>query len=190
MPRRWTVMLIPHGSDAPMSIAVSERALRFLTSIIIAVALVAVIGLGTIIAQLGRFGTRGANEATSSTPTPSRDLASLRERVAHLNGALDTIRDSDARLRQAAGVPAADTAKMMQRFLSRVPIFRRWAQRGNVVVPVNVAGTDSMTTNGDAQHASAVADSLVAHASDVANRYGTLADSATKAKRDSGQKSR
>ena len=193
-------MLIPHGSEPPMSIAVSERALRFLTPIAVAVALIALIGVGTIIARLGRLGPVGANTGSAASPAPSKELASLRGRVSELHGTLATIRAADMRLREVAGVPAVDTARLMRRFISRIPIFGRWASPatpaargrapGTPAIPVAPPVAVHSTASGDVVQTRAVADSLIAHAARVATEYGALADSASKGKRDSGRKSR
>jgi hypothetical protein len=192
MSRRWTVLLIPHDSEAPVSIAVSARTLRFLTSLAVAIALVALIGLGTIIAQLGRIGPVGANRASSPSPAPSAELALLRSRVSQLHGALDTIRAADYRLRELAGVPAAYTAKMMRNFISRVPSFRGSGKPASARASATTfAGRPaSSAIVGDARHARAVADSLAARANRIAADYGALADSAARGTRGPGREPR
>ena len=179
-----------------MSIAVSERALRFLTSIAVAVALVALIGVGTIIAQLGRLGPVGVNSASLASPPPSSEIARLRGRVSELHSALETIRTADARLREVAGVPAVDTAKLMRRFISRIPIFGRWTKPASPPAPARAAASPATpatvhsVASGDVVKTRAVADSLTVHAVRVASEYGALADSASKGKRDFARKSR
>ena len=145
--RRWTVLFIPHDTERPHSISFSARALRIAASVAMAVVLVALIGVGAIIARRGEVGavgvTRGAERGRGGAmAVPSADVASLRQQVRALNGTLDTIRKADARLRAVAGV---------------------------------VTGSNVST------------DSLQRHASGVAARLGTLADSAM-APRGGGQR--
>ena len=58
--RRWTVLLVSHDSEAPRTYSVSERAIRVGVLLGIAVTLVAMIGLGTVIANLGSLNPRPA----------------------------------------------------------------------------------------------------------------------------------
>ena len=52
--RRWTVMVVPHGSDSPRSFSVSERAVRAGVYVGSVLALMTIIGLGSAIATTGR----------------------------------------------------------------------------------------------------------------------------------------
>lgn len=113
--RRWTVMFIPHDTERPHSISVSGRVLRVAASVAMAVVLVALIGVGAIIAQRGEVGavgvTRGVErERVAAVAAPSADVESLRQQVRALNGTLDTIRKADARLRAVAGVVPGSSA--------------------------------------------------------------------------------
>lgn len=177
-------MLIPHGSDAPRSIAFTERALHVATWLGVVVALVAMIGLGTIIARVGRLGTRSARAATLHS-APSSDLAALRDGVSRLNDVLDTIRRADVTLSVAAGITTADTAQLFERFLSHIPLpgLRRGAPSTSLPLPGSAPTLDPLAAQVELQRSRIVADSLLDHASKVSERMGSLADSATKSAR-------
>lgn len=108
--RRWTVMVVPHGSDSPRSFSVSERALRAATYIGATLGLIALIGLGTAIASAGRLVSSAMRptEANAMNSKP-RDVAEVSRRVASLRDTLDVIRKREAQIRLLAGLPATDS---------------------------------------------------------------------------------
>lgn len=115
--RRWTVLLIPHDTDQPRSFAVSNRALRVATVSAAALFVAAVVGVGAMAGWIARP-SDGERAAELSAPAGDGVLGSgnavdsLRATVEALYGALDTIRQADARLRAAAGVPPIDSASL------------------------------------------------------------------------------
>ena len=76
--RRWTVMIVPHGSDSPRTIPVSERGVR------IAMWVAGVLGLafltfgGYVVTQLG---TPAAIAAHSENQALTGELAYLQSKV-------------------------------------------------------------------------------------------------------------
>lgn len=108
--RRWTVMIVPHGSDSPRSYSVSERALRAGAYVGGTLALIALIGLGTAIANTGRVISAALRptEANAMSSMP-RDVAEVSRRVASLRDTLDVIRKREAHIRLLAGLPASDS---------------------------------------------------------------------------------
>ena len=109
--RRWTVMVVPHGSDSPRSFSVSERAVRAAAYVGSALGLMAMIGLGTAIATTGRYisGAIRPTEANAMSSRP-RDLDEVARRVASLRDTLNIIRKREAQIRLLAGLPATDSA--------------------------------------------------------------------------------
>ncbi len=109
--RRWTVMVVPHGSDSPRSYSISERAVRLALYAGSMIGLMAAIGLGTAIATTGRYisGAIRPTEANAMSSHP-RDLSEVARRVASLRDTLDVIRKREAQIRLLAGLPAADSA--------------------------------------------------------------------------------
>src|SRR5687767_238763 len=109
--RRWTVMVVPHGSDSPRSFSVSERAVRAGMYTGSAIALIALVGLGSAVASTGRIISAAIRptEANAMSSRP-RDVAEVARRVASLRDTLDVIRKREAQIRLLAGLPATDSA--------------------------------------------------------------------------------
>ena len=110
--RRWTVMVVPHGSDSPRSFAVTERALRAAAYAGSVIGLVALIGLGSAIASIGRVVSTSLRpaEANAMAAMP-HDVTEVAARVASLRDTLDVIRKREAQIRLLAGLPASDSAQ-------------------------------------------------------------------------------
>ena len=108
--RRWTVMVVPHGSDSPRSFSISERAVRAGVYVGSVLALMALVGLGSTIATTGRLISSAVRptEANAMSSRP-RDVAEVARRVASLRDTLDVIRKREAQIRLLAGLPATDS---------------------------------------------------------------------------------
>lgn len=109
--RRWTVMVVPHGSDSPRSFSISERAVRAVTYVGTALVLMSIVGIGTAVATTGRYVSSviRPTEANAMSSHP-RDLSEVAKRVASLRDTLDVIRKREAQIRLLAGLPATDSA--------------------------------------------------------------------------------
>lgn len=114
---RWTIMVIPHGSEALHSLGVSARAARAAAWGVVLVAIVLVVGLRAIVTQASRLLSADATPVSSAAPPADPDaLADLRSRLARLDSVLDTIRSADRRLRDAVGTtPVRDSALLLRR---------------------------------------------------------------------------
>lgn len=104
--RRWTVLLVPHGTDASRSISLSERALRAAASLAASVGLIGLMGVGILISQLGSGGPGGLG--ASEAEQLRRELADLRERLQPLQDTIAKIGERDEKLRLLAGLPSVD----------------------------------------------------------------------------------
>lgn len=152
--RSWTLLLIPHDTDEPRSIAVSERWLRVGAVGVVVILFAAVVGIGTLAARWASVdGTSaharaasGLDEGSTSASVNGRELDSLRATVEALYHVLDTIRQSDAQLSEAAGL--GETGATVEANHASIALTR------------------------------ASADSLLFGASQVAERLVALADSA------------
>ncbi len=107
--RTWTVLFIPHDTEEPRSVAVSERMLRVAAAMAIVVLFAAVIGIGSVAGRWARADrtaetVRGSAVFDAGVVGGSGELDSLRATVEALYHVLDTIRQSDAQLSEAAGV--------------------------------------------------------------------------------------
>jgi murein DD-endopeptidase MepM/ murein hydrolase activator NlpD len=108
--RRWTVMVVPHGSDSPRSFSISERAVRAGAYVGSVLTLMALVGLGSTIATTSRLISSAVRptEANAMSSKP-RDVAEVARRVASLRDTLDVIRKREAQIRLLAGLPATDS---------------------------------------------------------------------------------
>lgn len=103
--RRWTVMIVPHGSDSPRTIAVSERRLRAAAWIGGVVGIVLLVAAG-----LGVSGVlRGGVIISGTASAQERELRELRGLMGMLQDTLSQLVKADERLRLVAGLPAADS---------------------------------------------------------------------------------
>ena len=110
--RRWTVMVIPHGSDSPRSFAISERAVRAAAYTGSVLGLVALIGIGSAIASASRVISsvvRPAEANAAMSTSKPRDVTEVARRVASLRDTLEVIRKREAQIRLLAGLPATDS---------------------------------------------------------------------------------
>jgi len=109
--RRWTVMVVPHGSDSPRSFAISERAVRAAAYTGSVLGLIALVGLGSAIASAGRMFSRivRPTEANAMSHSAPRDVNEVALRVASLRDTLEVIRKREAQIRLLAGLPATDS---------------------------------------------------------------------------------
>lgn len=110
--RRWTLLVVSHDSEAPQSFPVTERVLRAAGIGAVAVLLVAMVGVGTIIARLGRLGGPPAPALAAEKPVPPHP------RVVQLEGRVDTLRgvvDSIAALDDSLARVTASTDSLLDR---------------------------------------------------------------------------
>ena len=156
--RRWTVMIVPHGSDSPRSFSISERTVRSGVYVGAVLALMAIVGLGSAIATTGRMISSAVRptEANAMSSRP-RDVAEVARRVASLRDTLDVIRKREAQIRLLAGLPATDSgAPNAAGFgaagdsAARVPIdadVETLIQRADLLSARFAAVTDSLEVN-------------------------------------------
>jgi murein DD-endopeptidase MepM/ murein hydrolase activator NlpD len=150
--RRWTVMVVPHGSDSPRSFSVSERAVRAAAYAGSVLGLIAVVGIASAVASAGRYVSSVVrpSEANAMSAMP-RDVAEVRRRVASLRDTLDVIRKREARIRLLAGLPPTDTS-------------------GAGAAAATVAASDSETIRADVE-------TLIQRADLLSARFAAVTDS-------------
>ncbi|MGQ0648347.1 MAG: hypothetical protein ACT4P7_12330 [Gemmatimonadaceae bacterium] len=171
--KRWTLLLISHDTASPRMFSVTDRALRLVAAVGAALMLVAVIGIGSLVAQLGDLrGRPAALVAEEANGAISPQVNELRERVGALQGMLDTINGEDARLRATVGEPQADTSTLLKRLVARLPRFLREAVP---TPPAALAVTERDTADRrQMAGASAAADTMLAHAVGLAEQYRAI----------------
>jgi murein DD-endopeptidase MepM/ murein hydrolase activator NlpD len=104
--RRWTLLIVPHGSDSPHSVDVSSRRLRKIAWIAGSVALVLLTCTALVAVELVK---PGAIFATSENRRLTSELAQLRGGVDLLRDTLAAIGKRDEQIRLLAGLPNADS---------------------------------------------------------------------------------
>ena len=153
--RRWTVMVVPHGSDSPRSFSVSERAVRAGMYVGSVLGLMAIVGLGSAIATTGRYVSAAIRptEANAMSSHP-RDVAEVARRVATLRDTLNMIRKREEQIRLLAGLPATDSGVAAPNAgasdSSRVPLdddVEALIQRADLLSARFAAVTDSLESN-------------------------------------------
>ncbi len=104
--RRWTVMIVPHGSDSPREFPVTERGVRVATwaAGVLAVAFLAFGGY--VVTQLG---TPAAIAAASENRALTGELAYLQSRVKELQDTIGAIGKRDEQIRLFAGLPPVES---------------------------------------------------------------------------------
>jgi murein DD-endopeptidase MepM/ murein hydrolase activator NlpD len=103
--RRWTLLIVPDGTDSARSISVSERALRRLAPVAGAIALFCLISVGWTVSQVGLAGARFRGD----TEQLHQELADLRTRLTVLQDTIAEIGERDEKLRLLAGLDSVGT---------------------------------------------------------------------------------
>jgi len=102
--RSWTLVVVPHGSDASRTIDVSERTLRRFAWAAGAALLLCVIALTTAALRFS-----GSPLVTALMTPADRQLADMRTRMAELRDTIVVIDKRDAQIRLLAGLPSQDS---------------------------------------------------------------------------------
>lgn len=156
--RRWTVMVVPHGSDSPRSFAISERAVRAAAYAGSVLGLMALIGIGSAIASASRVVAsvvRPAEANAAMSNSKPRDVSEVTRRVASLRDTLEVIRKREAQIRLLAGLPATDSGSAAD-------------------APQVVAATDSASRGESIQ---ADVETLIQRADLLSARFAAVSDS-------------
>ena len=104
--RKWTIMIVPEGTASHRTISVSERALRAIAPAIGAVGLLAVIGIGFGISQLGN----GSQAVRRENQLLVAELSDIRSRLDVLQDTISTMGQREDKLRLLAGLPSVDSS--------------------------------------------------------------------------------
>ncbi len=157
--RRWTVMVIPHGSDAPRTVAVTERTLRNLRAGAVFVGLVSAVGMGSIVSTIADLRQPTPARTVGRAGTPPAELVAMRSRLETLRDTLEVIRTRESQIRLLAGLPSHDSV-------------HRVSPDGAVQ---RAAATDTAARRGAA--APADVDAMLQKASALSERFAAVSDS-------------
>ena len=98
-PARWTLMIVPHGTDEPREIVVSRRALRAARRTLASLSVVFGVGVLSTAAMAARQPEVAVNPVTGASPAT---VDSLRRAIA-------TIAERESRIRLLAGLAPVDS---------------------------------------------------------------------------------
>ncbi len=101
--RRWTLLVVPHGSDSPRSFSISEKAVRRLAAVGTVLGLVAAMGVGVAISHLA-LRMRGEDDGSLR-----ESMVGLQARLDSLDDTLQAITIRDSQIRLLAGL-SSDSA--------------------------------------------------------------------------------
>src|SRR5215210_5176510 len=116
--RRWTVLIVPHGSDSPRTLSVSSRLIQCLPYAA-ALSILLFVGLGVALGQIAT--ARGVGVSSREATEVGGELIELRARLATLEDTIVAIDKRDEQLRLLAGLPAADSAAEAAGLLATAP---------------------------------------------------------------------
>jgi murein DD-endopeptidase MepM/ murein hydrolase activator NlpD len=104
--RRWTLIVVPHGSDSPRTFTVTERVLRTVATVVGVCALAAMVGVGTLASRAFWAPTaRGMGAAAMG----GSEVAEITEGIRRLRDTIAIIRSREDRIRLLAGLPSSDS---------------------------------------------------------------------------------
>ena len=131
-PRRWTILIVPHGTDAPRQYQIGERGVRMLTGVLGGGALL-VLAAGLLL--FSPWATPGARLV-------ARDNLRLEQEVARMDASLQRLGDSisalavkESQFRQLAGITAIDSARSQTPVDGVAPVGVNRASLGTHVRP-------------------------------------------------------
>jgi murein DD-endopeptidase MepM/ murein hydrolase activator NlpD len=112
MPRRWTVLIVPHGTSATKSYEVGLRGLRVLIGAA-AVLLLLVVAAGTVL--FTPWATPSARLAARENERLRQDLAAIDGRLQALVDTIASIEQQDQRIRTLAGIDPDSTGEVAEK---------------------------------------------------------------------------
>ncbi len=158
---RWTVLLVPHGSESPRGFSLSRRALKAAGTAAGAVGLIVMIALGVLLTQV-TGGSKVAIAATRSIAA-TEDTGELRARLMQLRDTLDIIARRNEQIRVLAGLPEEEDA--------RAP------RLASISLMAEVDGVQPATFIAPEElYASSDYDAILRRASDLATSFAEVAD--------------
>jgi murein DD-endopeptidase MepM/ murein hydrolase activator NlpD len=104
--RHWTVVIVPHGSDSPRSLQISQtmvRALKWSAGVAATIVFAAALLLTVSFARGGLLAAVGLD-------APDRAAATMRTRVTVLQDTIASLERRNDQMRLFAGLPATDSA--------------------------------------------------------------------------------
>jgi murein DD-endopeptidase MepM/ murein hydrolase activator NlpD len=107
--RRWTILIVPEGCDAPRSVRVSERGVRRAVAGAATALLLVVLGGGLAVGR-AFASVSDVRIASMAAWGQTREAAALRQSLDALRDTLAALGRRDRQLRLAAGLPSGDSS--------------------------------------------------------------------------------
>jgi murein DD-endopeptidase MepM/ murein hydrolase activator NlpD len=112
MPRRWTVLIVPHGTASPRSYEVGERKLRWLLA---GGAALGVLVLAAAAVLFTPWASPAARYAARENARLERELAAIDLRLGALTDTIQAIERQDQRIRTLAGIDPDSTGEVAEK---------------------------------------------------------------------------
>jgi murein DD-endopeptidase MepM/ murein hydrolase activator NlpD len=109
--RRWTILIVPEGCDAPRSVRVSERGMRRAAAGTVTALLFVVLGGGLVVGR-AFASVSDVRIASMAAWGQTREAAALRQSLDALRDTLAALGRRDRQLRLAAGLPSGDSSAL------------------------------------------------------------------------------
>lgn len=160
-------MLVPHTSDAPRSVTLSERSLRRVAWTLGVGALVVAFAFAALLLRV-----RETNRALATAwQTGDREVDSLQARLDSLRTRIEGARSQESRIRTTVGVNPTDAPSFWARVLRHTPLSKSTPDQQRALSLVR----DSLRR--ELRAVSRTTDSLVVRAVDANSRAQRMADS-------------
>lgn len=106
-PRRWTVLIVPHGTEAPRQYQIGERGVRVLAGVLGGAALL-VLAAGLLL--FSPWATPGARLVARENMRLEQDIARMYASLQQLGDSISVLAVRETQFRQLAGITTADSA--------------------------------------------------------------------------------
>jgi murein DD-endopeptidase MepM/ murein hydrolase activator NlpD len=115
MPRRWTIMIVPHGTSASRSYELGERGLRAVLGAVAVLALVVALAAAVLFTP---WATPSARLAARENARLKSELAAIDVRLKTLIDTITSIERQDQRIRTLAGIDPDSTGDVAAKEVS------------------------------------------------------------------------
>ncbi|MHB1069612.1 MAG: peptidoglycan DD-metalloendopeptidase family protein [Gemmatimonadaceae bacterium] len=112
MPRRWTILIVPDGTDSPKSYVLGERRLRVLVGV--GLALMLLVGAAAAV-LFTPWATPSARLAAKENARLKQELAGIDGRLQALVDTIASIEQQDQRIRTLAGIDPDSTGEVAEK---------------------------------------------------------------------------
>jgi murein DD-endopeptidase MepM/ murein hydrolase activator NlpD len=165
-PRRWTLLVVPHGSDETRSYAVSARLLKFAGGTLLTLVLIGFLGVGLFVAEL----RGGASVVLSRRERALGDrLLAMQSRLDSLSDTIASIGRRDEQIRLLAGLAPVDSQSLPGK-LMEAPMVAADGRSPNESMLSRMASNTSGDIQGLIERANALSASF-AQVSDTLQRH-------------------